>query len=387
MSANRNQPVAFETLESSALFSVASVGYLPDWEYSSTLISKMDWSALTQVNYFSTTANSSTGKINTTSTDEFHVSRLDSTVAAAHAHGVKVSLVIGGAGLDSYFPTIAASGTKRTAFASSIKSFASAHHLNGVDLDWEPLNPTNTQVTNYGLLIHQLRVTNPNLKLSAAVNPEKLPNGQDYSHPRYVLNTQAIKDLNQIGVMAYDLDYAYHSSWTRSTQDLNGWATYLSNNGVSKTKLLFGLPFYGRAGTSWSNSAAVGYGDIIDRYKAQHGGVGPSTSADNLAVSFPDQFGGQTVQWYFNGKNTITAKTNYAIDHGAGGVMIWDLGQDHFTSTGNYDSYSLLPAVKAAIKAHTTSATSTTRVAVTQSMFSQEQISLDESKDDLVAIV
>ena len=43
-----------------SLFSVASVGYLPDWEYSSTLLSKMDWAALTQVNYFSTTANSST---------------------------------------------------------------------------------------------------------------------------------------------------------------------------------------------------------------------------------------------------------------------------------------------------------------------------------------
>lgn len=358
MTNNRTNAVAIDTLESRAMFSAApqSVGYLPDWEYSSTLIAKLDWAALTQVNYFSTTASSSTGKLVTTSNDDFHVSRLDATVSAAHKHGVKVSLVIGGAGLDSFFPTIAASSSKRSAFASSIKSFVSAHHLDGVDFDWEPLNPTNTQVTNYGTLIHAVRTANPNLKLSAAVNPEKLPNGQDYSHTRYVLNSSAIHDLNQIGVMAYDLDYAFHSSWTRSTQDMNNWASYLSSNGVSKSKLLFGLPFYGRAGTSWSNSAAEGYGDIIDRYKAQHGGVGPSTASDNLAVSFPDQFGGATVQWYFNGKNTITAKTNYAIEHGEGGVMIWDLGQDHFTSSGNYDSYSLLPAVQAAIKAHAGSA-------------------------------
>ena len=125
MSATRQMPAVVDTLEARALFSAApqSIGYLPDWEYSSTLIAKMDWAALTQVNYFSTTASSST--------DDFHVSRLDATVSAAHAHGVKVSLVIGGAGLDSYFPTIAASNTKRSAFASSIKSFASAHHLDG----------------------------------------------------------------------------------------------------------------------------------------------------------------------------------------------------------------------------------------------------------------
>jgi len=202
-------------------------------------------------------------------------------------------------------------------------------------------------VTNYGTLIHTLHTTAPALKLSAAVNPEKLPTGQDYSHKQWVLNTQAIKDLSQIGVMAYDLDYAFHSGYDRSTQDLSAWGNYLQANGVSKSKLLMGLPFYGRAGNSWNDSTAKGYGEIIDSYIDQNGS-GPAANTDNLSVSFDDAFGGESVQWYFNGKTAITAKTGYAIDHGAGGVMIWSLGQDHYTSSGNYDSYSLLPAIKAA---------------------------------------
>src|SRR4051794_35219600 len=142
-------PAMIDTLESRMMFSSTQVvGYLPDYEYSSTLIQKLNWSALSQVNYFSVTANSSTGKINTGNTANFHVSRLDSTVAAAHAHHVKVSLVVGGAGLDSSFTTIAASSSKRSAFANSVKNFATAHHIDGVDLDWEPLNPTAAQVTN-----------------------------------------------------------------------------------------------------------------------------------------------------------------------------------------------------------------------------------------------
>jgi len=89
------------------------VGYLPDYEYSSTLIQKLNWSALSQVNYFSVTANPTTGRINTGNTADFHVSRLDATVSAAHAHHVKVSLVVGGAGSTARFrrsPPAAPSG-------------------------------------------------------------------------------------------------------------------------------------------------------------------------------------------------------------------------------------------------------------------------------------
>jgi GH18 family chitinase len=31
---------------------------------------------------------------------------------------------------------------------------------------------------------------------------------------------------------------------------------------------------------------------------------------------------------YFNGIDTIAAKTGYALDRGLGGVMVWELGQD-----------------------------------------------------------
>ena len=53
-----------------------------------------------------------------------------------------------------------------------------------------------------------------------------------------------------------------------------------------------------------------------------------------------------------NGVDTIKAKTQFAIDRGIGGVMIWELGQDYFNDDGSYDqSVSLLPAIKQVVYA------------------------------------
>jgi hypothetical protein len=47
----------------------------------------------------------------------------------------------------------------------------------------------------------------------------------------------------------------------------------------------------------------------------------------------------------------VEEKTQYAIQNGYGGVMIWELGQDYFTGSGAYGAPSLLPAIKSVIGA------------------------------------
>lgn len=49
---------------------------------------------------------------------------------------------------------------------------------------------------------------------------------------------------------------------------------------------------------------------------------------------------------YFNGISTIEDKVQYAIDNGAGGVMIWELGQDCFGEN------SLLDVIDAKLKSN-----------------------------------
>src|SRR5262249_14605453 len=120
----------------------------------------------------------------------------------------------------------------------------------------------------------------------------------------------------------------------------NGWNTY----GVPKSKLLLGMPYYGRAGTSWGNTVPETYNDIVNRYTAIYGSA-PSPSTDSAVLKFPGAFGGANMTRYWNGPTTIQAKTQYVLDNGYAGVMTWEIGQDHFTG-GQYDQYSLLPAFK-----------------------------------------
>jgi hypothetical protein len=197
------------------------------------------------------------------------------------------------------------------------------------------------------------------------VNPELLPirdvppGGGATS--RYVLTPTAVANIDQIGVMAYDFATDQHSLWQRSINSLDGWRTYLSGitindyqtgQHVSPEKLLFGLPFYGRAGSSWGVDGQ-GYGDIVNKWLSdQPGGTIAPVDQDSLWAGLGGYPGG--AQWYFNGRATINAKTGYALDENVGGVMIWDLSLDHLDASKNYDQYSLLPGIRATVNARGT---------------------------------
>ena len=130
---------------------------------------------------------------------------------------------------------------------------------------------------------------------------------------------------------------------------MNGWATY----GVPKSKLVMGLPFYGRYGTSWSDTHSKSYGDsvaygsstfvhILSDYQSIHG-VLPGLNVD----SYSDENGNVI---YFNGVRTIQQKMAFARDNGFGGAMIWELEYDHWNTSNQYDSYSLLPVISSMLR-------------------------------------
>ncbi len=80
---------------------------------------------------------------------------------------------------------------------------------------------------------------------------------------------------------------------------------------VSATQVTLGLPFYGRflSGGDWRS-----YEDLIKAL--------PSLPRETDVASLE----GRPIA--FNGAATIGAKTSYALERGAGGVMIWEIGQD-----------------------------------------------------------
>jgi hypothetical protein len=330
LTSSRRRPI--EPLEPRTMLAYVPrvVGYFPEYRWSS--FPSIDLDAVGHINYFSISA-STTGSLSTANINTTHLATL---VSAAHAKNVTVSITVG----PQSFATIAGSSSALSAFVTNMVNFCQTWNLDGIDLDWEPSPGTN--VAAYKTLIDALYVqTNPRgLYLSAAVNPlnKEIP-------------VAAVPEMNWINVMCYDFDYANHSTLAASTSAMNSWNTW----GVPKNKLIMGMPFYGRAGTSWSNTVPETYADIVDRYTALYGAA-PAPSVDSASLSFSGAVGGASSTWYWNGRTTIQSKANFVTTNGFGGAMIWELGQDHFTA-GQYDATSLLPVLKTALAPATSFAT------------------------------
>ncbi len=343
ISHRRSQKAVFDMLEARTLFSApAVIGYLTD-ETSSAMLSnnKVDWTALTHVNYFSffpqdfsmAPASYSPPQFSTGwNGGVFATSKLDDAVTAAHSHSKKINLVIGGWGYGDPISTIANNPTQASNFVTNVVSFANAHNVDGIDLDWEPSSITHNDVTAYGDLIAALDAATTK-ELSVAVNPEL--NITVSGQKEYVIPKTAIAHLNYVNVMDYDLadipGNPIGSPLAQSITDMGNWKTY----GVPAAKLIFGVPFYGLSSTNWGVTAS--YQALADA----QGTFDPAR--DQLTM------GGTT--YNFNGPNTIHAKAQWAAAN-AGGVMIWQLSTDHFTNNA-LDSKSLLSIIKADVLGNT----------------------------------
>jgi chitinase len=309
------------------------IGYLPDYEFSH--LSSIDLAALTQVNYFAISA-SSTGSLAGDTADGYTLSQneaqIQTLVTEAHSENprVDVSVTIDPS---SAFQAIASSSSATSAFISNILAFCSTYHLDGIDLDYEPGNGSlsQSQITAWGNFLATLHAqTSANgLILSEAVQVS----------PPYIIPTADLSDIDRYMVMDYDLLSNSSAPYGLSLTYLQGWANY----GVPKADLYMGVPFYGQEGSSWSDPTET-YEQIVTSYAAANGGAYPSPSLDTLTI------GGVT--WGFNGVDTVQEKTQYVINNGYGGIMIWEMGQDNFSGNG-YGSQALLPAIVSTLGAAT----------------------------------
>ena len=312
---------------------------------------------MTQINYFSVIPDAATGALpgtapspgasplpafSSNASPQYSLDQLSEVVTEAHAHHVKVSIVIGGAGYDDSLTTIAADATLRVKFAASVQAFANKYDVDGVDLDWELQHPWQYQIDNYGDLIETLRNHTTGLKITAAVYPQKLsiattdnPSGDAYTTFAWQLSPKALANLDQINVMDYDLDYSDNSPVQAAENNMDAMAAYLlTDNQTPVSKLIFGIPFYGKAGFGWGwhQSDNQAYNTLIDTYNADN-----TTPADQNLNEITHQFNNTvlpdnfTQVWHFNSVSDVAAKTKYAIDHDFGGVMAWDIGTDHLT--------------------------------------------------------
>jgi GH18 family chitinase len=201
---------------------------------------------------------------------------------------------------DRYFHLL--SVAKRVRFVAKLTEYVLAHGFDGLDVDIE--GPSINE--DYAIFIAELggELAAKGKLLTAAVS-------KGYGGDR--IPQSVFEHFDFVNIMAYDGTGPWspnspgqHSSMEFAQRNVAYWL----DRGLPKAKTVLGVPFYG-----------YGFGRAFRKRDYPY---------SELLALFPgaeksDQVG-ETI-WY-NGIPTIKAKSQYVIDQGLAGVMIWSLDCD-----------------------------------------------------------
>lgn len=278
---------------------VKIVGY----SYTNGDANKLDWSKITHLNLAFENPDVD-GNLSFNANNAAFVSK-------AKSNHVKVLVSIGGGGQandeamrNRYFVLI--NDAHRTAFVNKIVKYVQDHDLDGIDIDLE--GPAIN--SDYGKFVGDLRSALPSGKiLTAALS--HLNNGD-------MVSSETVQLFDFLNIMAYDSTGSWnpaapgqHSSYSFAVASLDWWVT---KKGLQKDKAILGVPFYGY-GFGEDANEGLSYDQILTQF-------------GNAAQDRDES--GNTI--YYNGVPTIIKKTQYVLDEGFGGIMIWQLAQDRPTS-------------------------------------------------------
>ena len=271
------------------------VGYLPDYRIEAIDISVAEH--VTDLIFFS---------LEPTADGRLDDSRFNDNVLfklgqIKDAYDIRIHVALGGWERSSGFAAMATNDSLRANFIQELLDFCLSYEFDGVDYDWE--FPQNVSENNAytALIVETKEAFQPfGLIVTTALNV--------YQN----LKVEAYAALDHIHVMSYD--YAgQHATYNQAVSDISNFL----GRGIAPEKIYLGVPFYGR---HISDRTAYSYSYIIDTYN-------PEPEVDQVA------------DIYFNGIETIKKKTQFAINKGIGGIMIWEVGQD------TRDDTSLLLAI------------------------------------------
>lgn len=256
---------------------------------------------------------------------------------------------------------IANDAKKRRNFIESALAFLKKYNFNGIDLDWEYPGKRNSNnlkdKENFVKWLKELKeaLSKGNYILSVAVGAVKITASIAYDIPK--LSEQ----VDIINLMTYD----FHGSWdhttgensplydTQSELSVDSAVSYWIESGAPPSKLVLGLPLYGRsftlADTNHFGLNAPTYGP---------GEPGPFTGAAGFlgyneicmknwteivdpVQRVPYAYKGN--QWVgYDNERSIEEKVSYAKNKKLGGVMVWSIETDDFRGSCGQRKYPLL---------------------------------------------
>lgn len=278
------------------------VAYYPSWKGGDSNLGKLKFETLTHVNY--------AFAIPTSEGDVLPLENADlakQVIKKAHNNKAKALLSVGGWSyqgipLESTFVEATNSDEKITKLGDAIVAMCDAYGFDGIDIDWEhPRNDTKEQyeklIVYLGEKLHE-KGKLLTAAVQAGVSPGNWVSPDAAAHTDTVLNT-----VDWINVMAYEgEDGANHSTYDFAINCAKYWK---DTRNLSGSKIVLGVPFYARPlGTSYEQLLAAD-GEAEGKDSTTYNGT----------------------QVYYNGKETIGKKTEYALNN-LGGIMIWEITQD-----------------------------------------------------------
>ena len=262
------------------------------------------------------------------------INNLRTMVKKAEEHNTKVILAVGGwfhiNGGESYEPFKAAisNSDSRTRLVNELTSIVDRENLDGIDIDFEHPR-SKADAANLAAFTSELSTQlHPKGKeLSIAVYAKiHAVTGTEMGFVVY--EPSMFQHVDHVNIMAYDgqWDGGYNaanlSPYPFTEKIVNYWATLFDENNLPKEKLVLGVPFYAQPEDPAIKQ--VSYAAIINKDPA---------NAANDTVSM----NGTT--YHYNGVTTMQKKTNLALNHGFGGMMLWEAGHD---STGDQSLTSVI---------------------------------------------
>jgi len=286
-------------------FRVLGYVFTSDWTQVST---RIPWQRITDLNV---------AFINPDESGAFTIDPAIRDLAeTAHAHDVRIFFSIGGGNPPPYLESLLATAQGRAKLVLGIVDALDRLGFDGVDIDLE-----NALINaHYAPFVEEV---------ATAVKPlGKLVTAALASWNADQISDETLEHYDFINVMSYDATGPWnpakpgpHSPYAMAVDDFR---YFHEKRGIPAERVFVGLPFYG-----------YGFGE----------GAPESLSFRDIALQWPDRVhddeltmpaGGKV---YYNGLPTIQRKTLYALDNGAGGVMIWQLLQD------GENEHSLLRAI------------------------------------------
>ena len=301
------------------------IGYLPYWEYES--YPQIDYSLLTEINYFSAELNEYGSIINDHNWDNIGF------INYAQSQDVKVKLCATLFNSNS-LETLLSNSLNRTNAINNLLNKVLSRNADGVDIDFE-LVPS-TQRENLVLFMQELSDTfHENMDdpiITMATPAIDWSDAWDYNalaqicdglfimgYNYFYSGSETAGPVSPLGGYFYDLDYTIQDYSDKVNNQLD--------------KLILGLPYYGYdwpVTSSIMNSLTTGTGTARTYSSCQAFSNNYNSNWNTLSNSLWIPYNDNNWQqiWY-DDSLSLSIKYEYAKNMDLGGVGIWALGYDN----------------------------------------------------------